>query len=197
MNFLASNFLSSNCQPSTMATFIPIKDLPKTSRNKRNPNPAIKILSPSRPPRSRSVEGFRGVWPLLGQSSASSFSCSNLRFLEVVTTPAEAEKTTSIPSSSVKIEPTVISSDEVDGPCDMKVVKDQAEDLCNKQPANRCFRCRKKVGLTGFKCRCENTLCSAHRHPEAHECSFDYKIAGRKAIAKENPVVKAEKINKI
>ncbi|CAL9201800.1 unnamed protein product [Musa hybrid cultivar] len=115
----------------------------------------------------------------------------------LTTPPAEAEKTTSIPSSSVKIEPTVISSDEVDGPCDMKVVKDQVEDLCNKRPANRCFRCRKKVGLTGFKCRCENTLCSAHRHPEAHECSFDYKTAGRKAIAKENPVVKAEKINKI
>ncbi|URD87734.1 zinc finger A20 and AN1 domain-containing stress-associated protein, partial [Musa troglodytarum] len=114
----------------------------------------------------------------------------------IVTNPAEAEKTTSTPSSSVKIEPTVISSDEVDGLCDMKIVKDQVVDSCNKRPANRCFRCLKKVGLTGFKCRCENTFCSAHRFPEAHECSFDYKTAGRKAIAKENPVVKAEKIKK-
>ncbi|RRT42628.1 hypothetical protein B296_00050833 [Ensete ventricosum] len=120
-----------------------------------------------------------------------------MKHKSIVTPPAEVEKTTSFPSSSMKIEPTVISWDEVDGPCDMKVVKDQVEDLCNKLPANRCFRCRKKVGLTGFKCRCENTFCSAHRYPEAHECSFDYKTAGRKAIAKENPVVKAEKIKKI
>ncbi|KAJ8465090.1 hypothetical protein OPV22_027642 [Ensete ventricosum] len=89
----------------------------------------------------------------------------------IVTPPAEVEKTTSFPSSSMKIEPTVISWDEVDGPCDMKVVKDQVEDLCNKLPANRCFRCRKKVGLTGFKCRCENTFCSAHRN--VHHLHFD------------------------
>lgn len=65
-----------------------------------------------------------------------------------------------------------------------------------KQP-NRCFSCKKRVGLTGFKCRCGNTFCSLHRYSDKHSCSYDYKTAGRDAIAKANPVVKAEKIDKI
>lgn len=66
-----------------------------------------------------------------------------------------------------------------------------------KQPPNRCLTCRKRVGLTGFKCRCGGTFCSVHRYSEKHECSFDYKGAGRDAIAKANPVVKADKVEKI
>ncbi|KAJ4756154.1 Zinc finger A20 and AN1 domain-containing stress-associated protein 9 [Rhynchospora pubera] len=72
-----------------------------------------------------------------------------------------------------------------------------AEDLKGKMPANRCSMCRKKVGLTGFQCRCGGTYCSLHRYSEIHECSFDYKSSGRAAIAKGNPVVKADKIDKI
>ncbi|GMJ00366.1 stress-associated protein 7 [Hibiscus trionum] len=62
--------------------------------------------------------------------------------------------------------------------------------------ANRCFICRKKVGLTGFKCRCESTFCGEHRYPEKHECPFDFKGAGRDAIAKANPVIKADKVER-
>ena len=62
---------------------------------------------------------------------------------------------------------------------------------------NRCFSCRKRVGLTGFKCRCGNTFCGLHRYSEKHDCTFDFKAAGRDAIAKANPVVKASKIDKI
>ncbi|KAL2481656.1 Zinc finger A20 and AN1 domain-containing stress-associated protein 4 [Abeliophyllum distichum] len=62
---------------------------------------------------------------------------------------------------------------------------------------NRCFTCRKKVGLTGFRCRCGTTYCGTHRYPEQHGCSFDFKSMGREAIAKANPLVKAEKLEKI
>lgn len=62
---------------------------------------------------------------------------------------------------------------------------------------NRCATCRKRVGLTGFKCRCEVMLCESHRYPEQHDCTFDYKQFGRDAIAKANLVVKAEKLDKI
>ncbi|KAL4384473.1 hypothetical protein GQ457_15G009920 [Hibiscus cannabinus] len=61
---------------------------------------------------------------------------------------------------------------------------------------NRCFVCRKKVGLTGFRCRCESTFCGEHRYPEKHECAFDFKGAGRDAIAKANPIVKADKVER-
>lgn len=59
---------------------------------------------------------------------------------------------------------------------------------------NRCSSCRKRVGLTGFRCRCGELFCGAHRYSDRHGCSYDYKGAGRDAIARENPVVRAAKI---
>lgn len=66
-----------------------------------------------------------------------------------------------------------------------------------KEGPNRCSSCRKRVGLTGFKCRCGNMYCGSHRYSDKHECSFDYRTAAQDAIAKANPVVKAEKLDKI
>ncbi|KAL6976692.1 Zinc finger A20 and AN1 domain-containing stress-associated protein 8 [Sarracenia purpurea var. burkii] len=62
---------------------------------------------------------------------------------------------------------------------------------------NRCTTCKKRVGLTGFKCRCGNLFCGSHRYSDKHDCPFDYRTAERDAIAKANPVVKAEKLDKI
>ncbi|KAF2298959.1 hypothetical protein GH714_029367 [Hevea brasiliensis] len=69
-----------------------------------------------------------------------------------------------------------------------------ANDQVQPKAANRCFCCNKKVGLTGFKCKCGGTFCGSHRYSENHDCSFDFKGAGRNAIAKANPVVKADKV---
>ncbi|KAL2514283.1 Zinc finger A20 and AN1 domain-containing stress-associated protein 2 [Forsythia ovata] len=66
-----------------------------------------------------------------------------------------------------------------------------------KEGPKRCRTCRKRVGLMGFNCRCGNLFCAVHRYSDKHECPFDYLTAGREAIAKANPVVKAEKIEKI
>lgn len=66
-----------------------------------------------------------------------------------------------------------------------------------KQPASRCNFCRKRVGLTGFNCRCGETFCSLHRYSDRHNCPFDYKKAGRDEIARANPALKAEKIDQI
>ncbi|XP_016346401.1 AN1-type zinc finger protein 6 [Sinocyclocheilus anshuiensis] len=62
---------------------------------------------------------------------------------------------------------------------------------------NRCFTCRKKVGLTGFDCRCGHLFCSIHRYSDVHNCSFDYKADAAEKIRKENPLVVGEKIKKI
>ncbi|GMI75755.1 stress associated protein 5 [Hibiscus trionum] len=67
-------------------------------------------------------------------------------------------------------------------------------DLAEKKSVNRCSGCRKRVGLTGFRCRCGELFCSDHRYSDRHDCSYDYKTAAREAIARENPVVKAAKI---
>ncbi|EGG23803.1 putative zinc finger protein [Cavenderia fasciculata] len=61
----------------------------------------------------------------------------------------------------------------------------------------KCFNCSKKVGLLGFKCRCDYVFCSAHRYSDKHDCSFDYKSAGKAALAKANPIVAGSKIHKI
>merc|ERR1719375_1347226 len=60
----------------------------------------------------------------------------------------------------------------------------------------RFWKCNKKVGLTGFKCKCGYVFCGAHRYAGEHECDFDYKTTGREAIAKANPVVVAPKLER-
>ncbi|KAL8588893.1 hypothetical protein ACOMHN_051487 [Nucella lapillus] len=47
----------------------------------------------------------------------------------------------------------------------------------------RCFRCSIKLELAQRecgRCRCGGVFCSAHRHPEAHNCQFDHKEDGRR-----------------
>ncbi|CAN7115583.1 unnamed protein product [Brassica rapa subsp. narinosa] len=73
----------------------------------------------------------------------------------------------------------------------------QIEKQIQQQRPNRCTVCRKRVGLTGFMCRCGTTFCGTHRYPEVHGCTFDFKSAGREEIAKANPLVVAAKLQKI
>ncbi|GAB4834262.1 hypothetical protein Ancab_032528 [Ancistrocladus abbreviatus] len=65
-----------------------------------------------------------------------------------------------------------------------------------EKAANRCGSCNKKVGVMGFKCKCGVMFCGSHRYPEEHGCTFDFKGAGKDAIAKANPVVKADKVER-
>jgi len=67
----------------------------------------------------------------------------------------------------------------------------------DKKKKNRCQTCRKKIGLTGFECRCGGLFCSLHRYSDKHDCTFDYKELGAQEIRKNNPVVVGEKIQKI
>ncbi|KAL9275619.1 Zinc finger A20 and AN1 domain-containing stress-associated protein 8-like protein [Drosera capensis] len=66
-----------------------------------------------------------------------------------------------------------------------------------KPTPSRCSTCRKRVGLTGFICKCRNLFCSSHRYSDKHDCPFDYRAAGQDALEKANPVIKADKIDKI
>ncbi|XP_010489793.1 PREDICTED: zinc finger A20 and AN1 domain-containing stress-associated protein 5-like [Camelina sativa] len=42
----------------------------------------------------------------------------------------------------------------------------------DQQIVNRCSGCRKKVGLTGFRCRCGDLFCSEHRYSDRHDCIY-------------------------
>ncbi|KAL3715829.1 zinc finger A20 and AN1 domain-containing stress-associated protein 8 [Eucalyptus grandis] len=70
------------------------------------------------------------------------------------------------------------------------------ETKVNEGP-KRCACCHKRVGLTGFNCKCGSLFCAVHRYSDKHDCPFDYRTAARNAIAKANPVVKADKLDKI
>ena len=75
--------------------------------------------------------------------------------------------------------------------------EDRKEEKEKKNKKKRCHVCRKKVGLTGFDCRCGGHYCSLHRYSDTHECTFDYKEHGKDKIRKDNPVIVGEKIRKI
>jgi len=47
---------------------------------------------------------------------------------------------------------------------------------------SRCYKCNKKIGLTGIKCKCNLYFCSKHRYAEEHNCSYDYKDEGKKRL---------------
>lgn len=98
----------------------------------------------------------------------------------------ESETSPASPTSSEKGEGESSSSQQ-----DESLEKDQ------KKKKNRCHICKKKVGLTGFPCRCNGLFCSVHRYSNEHNCTFDYKQLGAQEIRKNNPLVVGEKVKKI
>lgn len=74
-------------------------------------------------------------------------------------------------------------------------VEEEVKDT--KKKKSRCLSCKKKLGLTGFTCRCGGLFCGLHRYSDKHTCSFDYKALGEVEIREANPVIVAEKVTRI
>ena len=66
-----------------------------------------------------------------------------------------------------------------------------------RKEAEKCSKCLRKVGFLGYKCACESTFCRLHRMPEDHECRHDFVTELREKIARENPIVKGSRVDKI
>jgi len=93
-----------------------------------------------------------------------------------------------------------LSKPETSTPEPPSLVGDDGEEEGSKktqQDPTRCWSCNKKVGLLGFRCRCEYVFCGLHRYADKHECPFDYKMLGRAQLTKANPVIKGSKLDKI
>ena len=115
-------------------------------------------------------------------SAAASPSTTSLPVSPVVEKPRQAVQSSAAAAVALVVErPTA-------GPVE------SSSKASRSSSVNRCHSCRRRVGLTGFRCRCGELYCGAHRYSDRHDCSFDYKSAARDAIARENPVVRAAKI---
>ncbi|CAJ1067659.1 AN1-type zinc finger protein 4 isoform X1 [Xyrichtys novacula] len=67
-----------------------------------------------------------------------------------------------------------------------------------KKSSKHCFLCGRKTGLaTSYECRCGHNFCASHRYAETHDCTFDYKSAGRRFLQETNPLISAPKLPKI
>jgi len=93
-------------------------------------------------------------------------------------------------------QPSSSSTDGAAAAAPVTIEKDE-EPKETKKKKNRCFVCKKKLGLTGFSCRCGGLFCAVHRYSDKHECNFDYKAMGEKEISEANPLIVAAKVAKI
>ncbi|PHT29633.1 hypothetical protein CQW23_30791 [Capsicum baccatum] len=73
----------------------------------------------------------------------------------------------------------------------------QISQVKSKEGLKKCTACRKRVGLTRFNLKCGDLLFAVQHYSDKHNCPFDYRNAGQNAIAKANPIIVEEKLNKI
>jgi hypothetical protein len=68
----------------------------------------------------------------------------------------------------------------------IKENKDVAMEVSKPVQTNplACWKCDKKVGYLGFKCKCGYVYCGTHRHFSDHGCDFDYKSYDRNKLIK-------------
>ena len=89
-----------------------------------------------------------------------------------------------------------LSEQNKDGKASEGVVKEAIE-ICPSENDQKCFKCYKKVGYYGFKCKCQKIFCINHRQATQHACQYDYKAEAKAQLEKLNPLVVSEKIKKI
>jgi len=121
--------------------------------------------------------------PLLSNQSTPTHDHNTAQPTVLLHNQSSADKEKSLPDESADCAGP--SNDDKDGDKDAKKKK------------NRCVMCNKKVGLTGFECRCGGLFCSTHRYSDKHDCTFDYREHGAAEIRRNNPVVMGKKIEKI
>ena len=69
--------------------------------------------------------------------------------------------------------------------------------LSQNADKKRCGCCTKKLLLSDIGCsKCGSRFCGAHRLPELHACPHDFKKEGQALLAKQNPRVIGDKLER-
>jgi len=115
---------------------------------------------------------------------------SSLEIVKPVTTEIFTPQTDEI-IPPVEVSPPIVASSSPITP--------PTESASAKKPKNRCQFCSKKVGLTYFACKCDDSamFCVSHRYPHSHNCSFDHQSSQKDKLAKNNPLVTHDKMERI
>lgn len=87
-----------------------------------------------------------------------------------------------VPASSAQVRPA-----DGDAPDEVPPRKVQVK-------TSRCWTCNRKIGLTGFQCKCDYFFCAEHRYSDRHGCDFDYKAQGKQLLTKANPTIAPSKM---
>lgn len=66
-----------------------------------------------------------------------------------------------------------------------------------QEDKTHCWKCKKKVGLLGFACKCKYVFCANHRYSDKHECDFDYRQNEREELGKRLEKVEEDKIERL
>jgi ubiquitin len=145
---------------------------------------------------------FGSSAPSSGMQMAISSAAGTAASPPAVGSPAEAGAASqSLPNP----EPMLISS-ETPTPASTPSSTPQEASLLGDSPlgsspsrsdTTRCAECKRKVGLTGIRCRCGNVYCGKHRYSDKHSCSYDWKANERAQLGKALPQVGGAKITKI
>ena len=129
---------------------------------------------------------FPGRVNLLALRSSSSRKSSSKRQLP---SSSHSRRTTSSRSQSSAKRPTFVAT---------SVGSAKRRKKPSNKPRCAMVDCKKKLTLTNtFGCRCDLNFCPTHRHPEWHNCTYDYKTEGRRLLEKANPIVTVPKLPKI
>lgn len=102
----------------------------------------------------------------------------------------------------IKLDNEELETENVDAEKTLLVAKDEAIESQKQEESSsgklRCFHCNKKLGIIMImKCHCNQYFCSAHRYKEVHNCSYNYKLEGKKKLERENPLCVTQKLPKI
>jgi len=135
----------------------------------------------------------------MGATAASASQQSEISSPKLEKLDLSEKKRSSVEPQIPSLEESAEAKSRVDAQEVQAEVKEEEPSVSEppKKKKNRCLVCKKKLGLTGFSCRCGGLFCGIHRYSDKHECNFDYKAMGEKEIAEANPVVVAQKVAKI
>merc|ERR1712000_694489 len=100
-------------------------------------------------------------------------------------------------SNTISSPSTIINTKQLAPQVSLKAKKTIQKKVSSSPKQTRCGVCRKRLGHLGFDCRCGKIFCASHRYFDKHDCDYDFLSSAKEKLIQENPLVLANKLEKI